>query len=76
MVNSLVTTAVRTGVASGVGSALIGSSGVAGAIGTAATVVTAPWFLPLMIVSGVLIGGLTANGKSKKEIDDVNSYFD
>lgn len=76
MVRSLISTAVKTTAASGFGSALIGSSGAAGTLGTVATVVAAPWFLPVCIVSGVLIGGYTANRKSKKEIDDINSYFE
>lgn len=76
MVRSLISTAVKTSAAGSLGTALLGSSSVAGTIGTVATVVSAPWFLPVCIVSGVLFGGLRANRKSKEEIDEVNSYFD
>ncbi len=74
MINSLISTAVKTGAAGGLGSALIGSS--AGTFGTVATVVAAPWFVPVAIVSGVVLGGLAARERSLKEIKKVNSYFD
>ncbi len=76
MVKTLITSAVKTSATGALGTTLLGSSGVAGTIGTVATVVSAPWFLPVFIVSGVLLGGLRANIKSKNEIDEVNSYFD
>lgn len=76
MIRSLVSSAVKTSAAGALGTTLLGSSGVAGTIGTVATVVSAPWFLPVFVVTGVLLGGVKANIKSKKEIDEVNSYFD
>ena len=76
MVRSLITSAVKTTAAGGVGSALLGGSGAAGTLGTVATVVAAPWFLPACIVSGILVGGVTAYIKSINEIIDVNSNFD
>lgn len=75
MVRCLISTAAKTTAAGGLGTALVGSSSVVGTVGTVATIVSSPWFLPVFILSGVVVGGLRAYIKSIDAIEDVNSYF-